>query len=391
MKQPFKINIDQNILDDLRVRLSNTRWTNEVDNEKWEAGTNANYLKELCNYWAHDFDWRKNEAYLNSFSHFTSSIDGLKIHFIHENGKGKKKIPLLLIHGYPDSFIRFLKVIPLLTAADDDRFSFDLVIPSIPGFGFSEIPTQPGMNAQRIASIFTKLMVEELGYSGFIVHGGDWGSTIAEQIALNNPQYLKGIHLADIPWIHLFTIPPDQLTEPEKKYMQAGQQYSQAEGAYALIQSSKPQSLAYGMNDSPVGLAAWLIEKFHGWSDCNGNLENVFTKDELLTNCTIYWATQTINSAFRLYYEAGLAMKEQKKNAEIKKVEVPTEVAFFPKDLNAPREFAERLFNIQQWTEMPKGGHFTAMEQPELFANDIRKFGKSIVSSPAVLNFDRYL
>jgi pimeloyl-ACP methyl ester carboxylesterase len=388
MKQPFKINIDSSILDDLRNRLANTRWTNDVDNDKWETGTNAAYLKELCNYWANDFDWKKNEAYLNSFSHFTSSIDGMKIHFIHEDGKGKKKIPLLLIHGYPDSFIRFLKVIPLLTAADDDGFSFDLVIPSLPGYGFSEIPTQPGMNTKRIASLFTKLMVEELGYSNFIVHGGDWGSGIAEQISFNNPQNLKGIHLADIPWTHLFTISPDELTEPEKKYMQTGQQWSQTEGAYAFIQSTKPQSLAFGMNDSPVGLAAWLVEKFHGWSDCNGKLENVLTKDEILTNITIYWATQTINSAFRLYYEVGLALKEEKKkNKGIKKVEVPTGVALYPMDIKAPREFAERLFNIRQWTEMPKGGHFTAMEQPEMFAEDVRQFGKSLVNAPSVLNF----
>lgn len=376
MTQPFVINLDPAIMDDLRRRLQNARWPNEVDNDKWQSGTNGKYLKELCNYWWQEFDWKKNEAWLNSFSHFKVPIDGLNIHFIHEKGKGKNAVPLLLIHGYPDSFIRFLKVIPLLTAADADGFSFDLVIPSIPGYGFSDIPTQPGMNVKQIASLFTKLMVDELGYSKFIVHGGDWGSSIAEQIAYNDGGNLKGIHLADIPWQHLFNIPPDQLTEPEKKYMQTGQQRSQTESAYALIQSTKPQSLAYGLNDSPIGLAAWLIEKFHGWSDCNGNLENVFTKDEILTNVTIYWATQTINSAFRLYYEAGITLKEANKNAGIRKVEIPTAVALFPKDVNAPREFAERLFNVKQWTEMPKGGHFTAMEQPGLFAEDVRRFGR---------------
>lgn len=379
MKHPYRISIDSSILNDLRHRLAKTRWINDITNDNWETGTNTTYLKELCSFWEHEFDWEKNETFLNSFSHFKTSVDGTGIHFIHEKGKGEKTIPLLLIHGYPDSFIRFLKVIPLLTATDKDGFSFDLVIPSLPGYGFSEIPTQPGMNSKRIASLFTKLMTEELGYSSFIVHGGDWGSGIAEQMALNNPQYLKGIHLADIPWYHLFTIPPDVLTESEKKYIQAGKQWSQTGGAYALIQSTKPQSLAYGLNDSPAGLAGWLIEKFYSWSDCHGKLENCFTKDELLTNITIYWATQTINSAFRLYYEAVVLMQQLSKNKEIRKVEVPTGVAIFPKEMvPTPREFAERIFNVQQWTEMPMGGHFTAMEQPDLFSQDIRKFAKSL-------------
>jgi pimeloyl-ACP methyl ester carboxylesterase len=385
MKQPYVINIDLSILDDLHQRLAMTRWTNDINNDKWEAGTNAAYLKELCDYWSQDFDWKKNEIFLNSFSHFKTSIDGAGIHFIHEKGKGKKSVPILLIHGYPDSFMRFLKVIPLLTALDNDGFSFDVIIPSIPGYGFSDIPTQPGMHSKRIASLFTKLMTDELGYSTFIVHGGDWGSVIAEQIALNNPQSLKGIHLTDIPWHHLFTIPPDVLRESEKKYLQAGRQWSQTEGGYAIIQSTKPQSLVYGLNDSPVGLAGWLIEKFFSWSDCKGKLENIFSQDELLTNLTIYWATKTITSAIRLYYEAAILMQQEQKSMEIKKVEVPTGVAIFPKDIvPAPREFAERLFNVQQWTEMPGGGHFTAMEQPDLFAEDIRKFTKSlsVVSFP---------
>ncbi|WP_436485633.1 epoxide hydrolase family protein [Chitinophaga sp. ARDCPP14] len=378
MKQPYVINIDVSLLDDLRHRLAMTRWTNDINNDNWKTGTNTTYLKELCYYWLHNFDWKKNEAFLNSFSHFRTAIDNEGIHFIHEKGKGKTSVPLLLIHGYPDSFMRFLKAIPLLVAPDDG-FSFDVVVPSIPGYGFSDIPTSPGMNPKHIASLFAKLMTEELGYSSFIVHGGDWGSTIAEQIAVNNSQILKGIHLTDIPWRHLFSISPDALTASEKKYVQTGQQWSQTEGGYAVIQSTKPQSLAYGLNDSPVGLAAWLIEKFFSWSGCDGKLENTFTKDELLTNLTIYWATQTITSAMRLYYEAAVSIQQEEKSMEIKKVEVPTGVAIFPQDVvPAPREFAERLFNVQQWTEMPRGGHFTAMEQPDLFAGDVRKFAKSL-------------
>jgi pimeloyl-ACP methyl ester carboxylesterase len=238
------------------------------------------------------------------------------------------------------------------------------------------------MNPQRMASLFTKLMTNELGYSEFIVHGGDWGSVIAEQIVLNNPQYLKGIHLADVPWWHLFTIPPETLTEGEKKYLQTGQQWSKTEGAYSMIQSTKPKSLGYGLNDSPVGLAGWIIEKFYSWSDCKGKLENVFTKDELLTNLTIYWATQTIHSANYLYYETAAFLQQESKKAVAGKVEVPTGVVIFPKDMiPPPREFAERFFNIRQWTEMPVGGHFAAMEQPELFAKDLRQFAKTLFSS----------
>jgi len=379
MKQSYRVDIGTAVIDDLRRRLQNARWTDDINNDKWEAGTNAAYLKELCDYWSGDFDWPMNEAFLNTFSHFKTRVDGTGIHFIHEKGKGAHTVPLLLIHGYPDSFMRFLKVIPLLTAADEDGFSFDLVIPSIPGYAFSDIPQTPGMNQERIAGLFTKLMTEELGYSNFFAHGGDWGSGITEQMALNNPQYLKGIHLADVPWYHLFSIPGDKLTEAEKKYLQAGQQWNQAEGGYAIIQSTKPQSLVYALHDSPLGLAGWIIDKFYSWSDCKGKLENVFTKDELLTNLTIYWATQTINSAIRLYYEAAVAMRQGGSNGKIRKPEVPAAIAIFPRDMvPAPREFAERVFNVRQWTEMPAGGHFTAMEQPGLFAKDVRKFAKSL-------------
>jgi pimeloyl-ACP methyl ester carboxylesterase len=378
MKKPYKIEIDPAIVDDLQYRLARTRWPDEMGNENWEMGANSSYLKELCSYWARDFKWETQQNYLNSFSHFKADIDGLSIHFIHEKGKGEHSIPLLLIHGFPDSFVRFLKVIPLLTEADEDGFSFDLVIPSLPGYGFSDIPKKPGMNQERIAEVFSKLMTDELGYSRYMVHGGDWGSGITEQMAIKYPDRLEGIHLTDVPWYHLMAMPAKDLTDAEKKYMERGQQWSKTGGSYAFIQSTKPQSLAYGFNDSPAGLAGWIIEKFHGWSDCNGNLENCFTKDELLTNLMIYWSTQTMNSAMRLYYEAGKLMPELMKRKH-KRPEVPAAVTMFPHDLvSAPREFAERIFNVRQWTESPKGGHFTAMEQPEMVATDIRKFGKTL-------------
>lgn len=383
MKKSFEINIGQDVIDDLKKRIANTRWTYEIENSKWEFGTNKNYLKELCDYWQNSFDWKKQEEFLNSFNHFMATIDGVGIHFIHQQGERENSIPLLLIHGWPDSFIRFLKIIPLLTKADERGLSFDVIVPSIPGQGFSEIPVEPGMNLKRIAKLFAGLMTDELNYEKFMAHGGDLGTGITEQIALYHAKSLLGIHMAEIPYHHILTIPPDQLTKAEKKHLDSITKWQMTEGAYNLIQGTKPQTLAYGLNDSPVGLAAWIVEKFHTWSDSHGNIENCFTKDELLMNITIYWVTQTINSSFRHYNEAIKDMVQEMYNPlnklnpfdrTGKKVEVPTAIAQSQIDPLPPKEFANKFFNIQQWTKLPKGGHFAAMEQPELMAADIRKF-----------------
>ena len=391
MKKYFKINIKQSVLDDLRSRIANTRWTDEIENSKWEYGTNKTYLKELCKYWENTFDWKKQEAYLNSFPHFKTTIDGVGLHYIHQKGEGKNSIPLLLTHGYPDSFVRFLKIIPLLTKADENGFSFDVIVPSNPGYGFSDIPTEKGMNTKRIAALFSKLMTEELNYEKFVAHGGDTGSDITEKIALYHSESLIGIHITDVPWEHELAEIKDP-SKAEKKFKEDSTKWSMQEGAYSMLQSTKPQTLAYGLNDSPVGLAAWIVEKFKTWSDNDGNIETCFTQDELLTNITIYWVTQTINSAFRLYKEGMEALINAMYNPLVKlnpfdktgdKTEVPTAFALFPKDISSPpKEFAERFFNVQQWTEMPKGGHFAAMEQPELLAEDIRKFVTALQAEP---------
>jgi pimeloyl-ACP methyl ester carboxylesterase len=389
MKRPFKINIEQSILDDLKSRIANTRWTDETGNSKWEYGTNKNYLKELCDYWQNTFDWKKQEDYLNSFSHFKTTIDDTGLHYIHQKGKGTQSIPLLLSHGWPDSFVRFLKIIPLLTKADENGFSFDVVVPSLPGQGFSDIPAETGMNVKRIAKLFTHLMTRELGYDKFVAHGGDIGGDITEQIGLYHADSLSGIHLTNIPYHHILTASADELNKEEKKYLDAVTKWQMTEGAYNMIQSTKPQTLAYGLNDSPAGLAAWIVEKFHTWSDCHGDIESVFTKDELLNNITIYWATQTINSSFRHYIEALKDMMQTKYNPLKKinpfdktgdRIEVATAVAEFQIDRLPPKDFANKFFNIQQWTEMPKGGHFAAMEQPELLAEDLRKFATGVLA-----------
>ncbi|SFB92562.1 epoxide hydrolase family protein [Spirosoma endophyticum] len=392
MVHPFTISVDPAILKNLQDRLASTRWPDQVDNEQWQAGTNEAYLQQLCTYWQHDFDWKKQQDYLNTFSHFKATIDNYGLHFIHQKGEGNQSIPLLMTHGWPDSFVRFLKIIPLLTKADENGLSFDVIVPSIPGHGFSDIPTETGMNNKQIASLFAKLMTDELGYTKFMAHGGDAGSEITEQIALYHADSLLGIHLTDIPYHHIIVTDETKLGRNEKKYKEDVTQWQQTEGAYNAVQSTKPQTLAYGLNDSPAGLAAWIIEKFYAWSDCDGDLESCFTKDELVTNITIYWVTQTINSSFRRYRETMTDMMQEMFNPLQKlnpfdktgtKPNVPTAVAQFQTDLLPPQDFANQFFSIHQWNKMPKGGHFAAMEQPDLLADDIRAFVRTLkVATP---------
>jgi len=380
--QPFKVEILSSTLDDLRERLKRTRWTDEVADAGWDYGTNLAYLKQLVDYWQNEFDWRAQEKAINRFSHFRTEVDGFNLHFIYQRGKGETPMPIILTHGWPDSFVRMLKLIPLLTDPQnhggDIQDSFDVIVPSLPGFGFSDKPREKGFNVASVAKLFARLMTEKLGYTRFAAHGGDWGSSVTEQLALNYPDALIGIHLTDVPFWHMLTMPPQDLSDAERKYLAAGKKWQKEEGAYAIIQSTQPQTLAPGLNDSPAGLASWIVEKFRRWSDCDGDVESRFTKDELLTNIMIYWATETINSSARYYYEA---LHNPLKDTG-KRVEAPTGIARFPKDIShAPREYAERFFNIQGWTEMPSGGHFAAMEEPELLAEDIRTFFRPLRKS----------
>lgn len=375
----FTINISPAIRDDLRYRLALTRWPDQIGDTPWAYGADLHYLQSLCEYWLTHFDWQQQEDRLNQLDHFKLHIKDIDLHFIHEKGKGPDAVPLLLIHGFPDSFVRFLKIIPLLTTPDKNGRSFDLIIPSIPGFGFSGIPEHPGMGPAAIAAHFHKLMTKTLGYDRYFVHGGDWGSTITEQLAIQHGDHLQGIHLTDIPFRHILQIPTEELTEEEKQYLEAGKKWQEKEGAYAMLQSTKPQTPAYGLNDSPAGLAAWIIEKFQLWSDNKGDLENSFTKDELLTNLTIYWATQTINAAMRIYFET---MHEKPAQAAEQPLPIPTGLASFPKDLAPPpKSYADRFFNMVHWTDMPRGGHFAAMEEPELLAADIRAFVNKVLDT----------
>ena len=373
--QPFTVQVPQKILDDLQERLAHTRWPDEIQGGGWDYGTNLDYMKDLVQYWRTRFDWRAQEKYLNSFSHFRAEIDGFGLHFIHERGKGPSSLPLILSHGWPNTFCEMLKIIPLLTdpashggKAED---AFDVVVPSLPGYGFSDRPSERGMTGARIADLLTRLMTEELGYARFAAQGGDIGGGITEQLFLSHPDVVPGIHLNGVPFQHLLA-KPDNLSQEEQKYLEQVGLWQMTEGAYNMIQATKPQTLAYGLNDSPTGLAAWIVEKFRAWSDCDGDVEKRFSKDELLTNIMIYWVTETINSANRFYYESAHDFSSPRSSG---KSDAKAAVAIFPKDiLPSPRAWADRWFHLQQWTAMPRGGHFAADEEPELLAEDIRAF-----------------
>lgn len=375
--ETFRIDVPDDVLGDLRERLARTRFTNTTDDANWDHGTSPAYLRELCGYWANGFDWREEERKLNAFNQYRAEVDGAKVHFIYEKGRGPNAIPLLLLHGWPDSFVRFTKLIPLLTnPAAHDAQTFDVVVPSLPGYAFSDRPNKRGLTF-GFADLFHTLMSDVLGYPHYAVHGGDWGGTVAEHLARSHGSSLLGIHLTDVPFHHVFQQPHDT-THEEKKYLKHMEDFQKKEGAYALVQATKPRTLANALVDSPAGLASWIVEKFRDWSDCDGNVESRFTRDELLTNLTIYWATQTIDSSFLTHWDMANAGAMRWISEMVKtwlgSKHVPAAFALFPKDLvPPPRAWAERFFDVRRWTEMPRGGHFAAMEEPELLAEDIRE------------------
>jgi pimeloyl-ACP methyl ester carboxylesterase len=374
-KTPFTVDVPQAVLDDLKGRLARTRWPDEVEGAGWDYGTNLTYLKTLVDYWQHEFDWRAQEEKLNQFAHFRADIDGFGIHFIYERGRGPNPLPIIITHGWPGSFFEMLKLIPLLTDptghGGDPADSFNVIVPSLPGFGFSDRPNVRGVSTTKTAELWALLMTEALGHFRFAAAGGDIGAGVTQRLALAHPDLLVGIHLTYLGSASSLPEQPD-LSEAEQRYLHAVQQWSLQEGAYSRLQSTKPQTLAYGLNDSPVGLAAWITEKFRTWSDCAGEIERRFSKDELLTNIMLYWVTQTIPSSVRTYYENAHASSPLKPGQHI---EVPAGFALFPKEISLPpREWAERSLRVQRWTEMPRGGHFAALEEPELLAEELRAF-----------------
>ena len=375
--EPFTIAVSDAALDDLRHRLGQTRWPDEMPGTGWEYGSNLDYIKELVEYWRTGFDWREQEKKLNAFHHYKSEVDGLSIHFIREPGAGPNPMPLVITHGWPSTFFEMTKIIPLLSDpgrhGGDPADSFDVIAPSLPGFGFSQASQEPGMQVQKVADLWARLMTENLGYPEFAAHGGDIGAGVTSRLGYAHADKMIGVHLTSITRPTPYLGPGSRpLTAAEQAHSAQRESWQQSEGGYSHIQGTKPQTLSYGLNDSPAGLAAWIVEKYRTWSDCNGDVESSYTKDELLTNITIYWVTQTIGSSVRMYKENQSALWEM---TEGERVPTPAGMALFPQEIaKPPREWAERSWDVRRWEEMPRGGHFAALEEPELLANEIREF-----------------
>ena len=379
MIKPFKISIPDKTLLEIYTKVKNYPWHEMPNDGGWKYGSNLDYMKEISSYWVNDFDWRKHEAEINRFSNFTTTVDDIEIHFIHEKGSGANPTPLLLMHGWPGSIIEFLQIIEKL--AHPEKFggniedAFDVIVPSLPGFGFSSRPAKP-IGPRKMAAILNKLMIENLEYKNYLAQGGDWGATIANWIGYDHSKTCKAIHINCLTMRH----PEGTKTKEEEEWQKKFNKDQVMQDGYRTQQSTKPQTLSYGMMDSPVGVAAWIIEKMYSWSDLkNGDIESTYSKDVLLANIMVYIVTKTFNTASWIYYgrreEGGRFFPN-----DFKKIEIPTAAAVFPAEMSEwpPRSYVNRIFNITQWTEMPRGGHFAAMEEPELLVNDIVKFSKTI-------------
>lgn len=378
----FEVAVPEPTLADLRARLGDARFDPQGSAARdWSAGMSPAYLRELIAYWRTTYDWRQREAAINRFPHFRATLGNTGVHFIHVRGQGERPLPLLLTHGFPDSFLRFTKLIPLLADpgahGGHPRDAFDVVVPSLPGYAFSDPDREHG-GLFHVGTLWHRLMTEELGYRRYGAHGGDWGSTVTAHLARSHAASVVGIHLTDVPFWHAFQ-PPRDVTPAEARYLADTQQFITRAGAYAAIQGTRPQTLADALNDSPVGLCAWLVDKFQRWSDCDGEVEQRFTKDELLDNVMLYWATETIGSSFLPYYDlthaSVLRWMAEKAKEWVGTSQVPAGFALFPKDLSqAPESWARRFYNIRRWTPMLAGGHFAAFEEPEALAIEIRAF-----------------
>lgn len=379
MIRDYKINVSDQQISNIISKIKDYPWSSIENMEGWTHGTNKEYLKELCEYWASDFDWKKHENLINSFSNFKTNVDGIDIHFIQEKGSGKNPKPLLLMHGWPGSIVEFLEIIRPLAHPEEfggnEEDAFTVIAPSLPGFGFSGSSKKP-IGPRKIAEILNKLMTDNLNYKQYVAQGGDWGATIANWLGYDHHINCKAIHINCLT-MRLLEGPKN---EEEKKWIRKFDQDQIIQDGYRTQQATKPQTLSYAMMDSPVGVAAWIIEKIHGWSDLKDqNIESVYSKDELLTNIMIYLCTDSFNTSTWIYYgrreEGGRFFPK-----DFKKINIPTGIAIFPKEMSEwpPRSYIDRIFNIQHLTQMDCGGHFAAMEQPKLLTKDILDFFKLI-------------
>jgi pimeloyl-ACP methyl ester carboxylesterase len=356
------------VLDDLRDRLGRARFPEPIAGTGWEYGTPIDEMRELVGYWRDGYDWRAEEARLNELDQFVSEIDGVRIHFVHARSENPDAVPLLLVHGWPGSIVEFLDVIPRLTD------EFDVIVPSLPGYGFSDAPRVPGWDIARVARALVELMAR-LGYEGYGAQGGDWGAQIATRMATLDPEHCVGLHL-NMP---IAGPPPGDapLTDEEQADLAVMARFQREDAAYAAVQGAHPQTLGIGLDDSPAGLLAWIVQRFRDWSDCDGVLARSFSRDQVITNVMLYWVTCSFTSSARLYWET---MHSGVLREPLGRVEVPTGVARFPKEeiLRFPRSWVEARYHVTRWTDMPRGGHFAAMEEPELFADDVRAFFRTV-------------
>ncbi|MEW2516593.1 epoxide hydrolase family protein [Actinacidiphila alni] len=373
--EPFGLRASRAALDDLRTRLRATRWPDAPEDAGWSLGTDLGYLRELVTYWAEEFDWPTQEAALARLPRFRVPLGGLGIHFVHAKAVAPAGpvLPLILSHGWPDSFWRYSKVVPLLTDPGahgaDPADAFDVVVPDMPGYGYSDRPAGPPLSSIAVAGLWAELMTV-LGYDRFGAAGGDIGSHVSRYLGLDNPGRVVGVHRTD-GGIPVFAGDPAELTPAETAWFEQAAAWGAAEGAYGAMHRTKPQTAAFGLNDSPAGLAAWIVEKLRAWSDCGGDIERSFTKDEILTNVTLYWLTGTIGSSMRMYRaNSGIAPEQL-----ARRVDVPSGFSLFPADIvRPPRAWLERTANTVRVTEPARGGHFAAFEEPELYAQELRDF-----------------
>lgn len=373
--EPYSIRVEEEVLEDLRARIRNTRWPDPAPGSPWEQGADLDYLKAMLSYWLEEFDWRAQERELNSFDQFRAELDGVHVHFVHQRSCRGDGIPLILTHGWPSTFAELLPLVPFLTdpqAHGIDLPAFDVVIPSLPGYAFSERPARTGVTTRYTAGLWHRLM-RGLGYERYGAQGGDFGAGVATFMGLDDPVPMLGLHLSNLENAP-YTGPGSRpLSDAERVFTEQVERWADAERGYSAIQSTKPQTLAYGLNDSPAGLAAWIFEKWRSWSDCHGDLEGCFSRDFLLTTVMLYWVTGTMGLSIRDYLDNKVAGCYALGPDDF--VKAPTAVAVFASpDGEPPREWAERLYNVTRWTPMPAGGHFAAAEEPELLARDVAAF-----------------
>jgi pimeloyl-ACP methyl ester carboxylesterase len=370
-EQPFTISVPEQAIDDLRRRLERTRWPDTVAGSGWTYGLDLAWMRSLVNYWLTTYDWRAEERALNNYPHFTAEIDGFRVHYLHFRSPHPRAVPLITTHGWPGSFLELLEVATLLSQSATDPFH--VIVPSLPGFGFSERPASPGMNTFRTADLWVKLM-RGLGYDRFVAQGGDIGANVSSVMAWRYPESVIAFHLNYIPgsyrpWVDEATQP---LRPEEIAFRQRAQRWHDEKGGYWHVQATQPQTLGFALNDSPIGLAAWLIDKYRDWADCDGDVERRFTRAELLTHVSVYWFTETIASSCRMYLEmrkAPLVFQQHER------ITVPCGVLRLAKEEPMPpRPWVERAYNVVRWTEHPRGGHFAAWEEPEMLAADLREF-----------------